>query len=50
MRDDDDGSRLLTIENHLGVAVTVTLEDDDAAEISPSASTKSFRMPMKKSG
>lgn len=25
-RDDDDGSRLLTIENHLGVAVRVLLE------------------------
>lgn len=31
-RDGDDGSRLLTIENHLGVPVSVTLEDDDAEE------------------
>lgn len=28
-RDGDDGSRLLTIENHLGVAVSVTLEEED---------------------
>lgn len=31
-RDGDDGSRLLTIENHLGVPVSVTLEDDDTEE------------------
>lgn len=32
-RDGDDGSRILTIENHLGVTVTITLEDNVAAAI-----------------
>ena len=32
IRDDDDGSRILTIENHLGVVVRVTLEDDGDGE------------------
>lgn len=30
--DGDDGSRLLTIENHLGVPVSVTLEEDEDEE------------------
>lgn len=43
-REDDDGSRLLTVENHLGVPVVVTLEDDDTEgdgdlSASPSASS-----------
>lgn len=31
-RDDDDGSRLLSIENHLGVPATVTLEENSGEE------------------
>lgn len=40
-RADDDGSRLLTIENHLGVGVTVTLEEEDAASTGLTAAVKS---------
>lgn len=49
-RDGDDGSRLLTIENHLGIPVSVTLEEDeeeDDLDLSGSASmhgrARSFR-------
>lgn len=40
-RADDDGSRLLTIENHLGVGVTVTLEEQDTTPVGITASARS---------
>lgn len=43
-REDDDGSRLLTIENHLGLAVSVTLEEQSSgADTIPGVKGVSFR-------
>lgn len=55
-REGDDGSRLLTIENHLGVPVVVTLEDDgtggdgDFSASASSAQDKARSFRMKKAG
>lgn len=57
-REGDDGSRLLTIENHLGVPVVVTLEDevsegDEELSVAASASSmqeKARPFRMKKAG
>ncbi|CAM9288314.1 unnamed protein product, partial [Ectocarpus sp. 8 AP-2014] len=47
--DGDDGTRLLTIENHLGVPVRVTLEDD-ASSSGAAAREKGRPFGLKKAG